>query len=64
MVVCCSDGNFFMSMGDVVIFFIVFNMMNVDVYMMGDLMNYLDVFFNLMNLGDDDEFDDGILCFY
>ena len=36
MVARCSDGNFSMSMGDVATFPTALNMMNADVYMMGD----------------------------
>ena len=64
MVARCSDGNFSMSMGDVATFPTALNMMNADVYMMGDLMNYPDAFSNPMNPGDDDEFDDGTLRLY
>lgn len=49
MVARCSDGNFSMSMGDVATFPTALNMMNADVYMMGDLMNYPDAFSNPMN---------------
>ena len=61
MVARCNDGNFSMSMGDVATFPTALNMMNADVYMMGDLMNYPNAFSDPMNQGDDDEFDDGTL---
>lgn len=44
MVARCNDGNFSMSMGDVATFPTALNMMNADVYMMGDLMNYPNAF--------------------
>lgn len=64
MVARCNDGNFSMSMGDVATFPTALNMMNADVYMMGDLMNYPNAFSDPMNPGDDDEFDDGTLRLY
>lgn len=60
----CNNGNFVMSMGDLPTYSLAMQMINADVFMMGDLMNYPDAFSNPMNPGDDDEFEDGTLRIY
>lgn len=64
MVARCSNGNFTMSMGHVATYPDALSMVNADVFMMGDLMNYPDAFANPMDPGDDDEFDDATLRIY
>lgn len=64
MVARCVDGDFSMSMGGITAFPEAINMMNADVYMMGDLMNYPNAFANPLDPEDDDEFDDGTLRIY
>lgn len=64
MVARCNNGNFTMGMGHVATFPIAMSMLNADVYMMGDLMNYPNVMSNPMNPNDEDEFDDATLRMY
>lgn len=64
MVARCNNGNFVMSMGHAVSYPVALSMVNADVFMMGDLMNYPDAFADPMNPGDDDEFEDGTLRIY
>lgn len=64
MVARCSNGNFTMSMGHVATYPDALSMVNADVFMMGDLMNYPDAFANPMDPGDADEFDDATLRIY
>lgn len=60
----CNDGDFAMSMTHLASFSEALDMMNSDVYMMGDLMNYPNVFSDPNNPADDDDFDDGTLRIY
>lgn len=64
MVARCNDGNFSMTMSDAATFPVALNMMTADVFMMGDLMNYPNVFSDPSDPIDEDEFDDGTLRIY
>lgn len=60
----CNDGDFSMSMGHLASFPEAINMMNADVFMMGDLMNYPNTFSDPSDPADNDDFDDGTLRIY
>ncbi len=60
----CNNGNFTMSMGTLPSFPLAMKMIDSDVFMMGDLMNYPNAFSNPMNPGDDNQFDNGTIRIY
>lgn len=64
MVARCNDGDFSMSMSDVATFPLAMNMMNADIYMMGDLMNYPNTFSDPSDPADVDDYDDGTVRLY
>ena len=64
MVARCNDGDFSMSMSNVLTFPDALNMMNTDVYLMGDLMEYPNIFSDPDNPADDNDFDDGTIRVY
>lgn len=64
MVARCNDGDFSISMSGAMSFPVALNMMNSDVYMVGDLMNYPNAMSDPTDPGDDDEFDDATLRLY
>lgn len=64
MLARCSDGNFSMSMSGAMPFPVAMDMLNADVYMMGDLMNYPNAMSNPMSPGDDGEYEDATIRLY
>lgn len=64
MVARCNDGDFSMSMSNVLTFVDALNMMDTDMYIMGDLMEYPNVFSDPDNPGDDDDYDSGTVRLY
>ena len=64
MVARCNDGDFSMSMNGAATFPAAMDMMNTDVYMIGDLMNYPDAMSDPTDPDDDNEFDDATIRLY
>ena len=64
MVARCNDGDFSMSMNGATTFPAAMDMMNTDVYMIGDLMNYPDAMSDPTDPDDDNEFDDATIRLY
>ena len=64
MVARCNDGDFSMSMSGAMSFPVAMDMLNSDIYMMGDLMNYPNALSDPTDPADDNEFDDATLRLY
>lgn len=64
MVARCSNGDFSMSMGHVASFPDAMSMLNSDMFMMGDLMNYPDAMSDPDNIADEGDYDDGTIRLY